>query len=178
MRRTGSSRSLGLGSLLRTIAAEFPSGLPTSTERTAPASTGTGTGATARAIFCARRPIAKAKTDPSGLLRSRGLNAFCQRLRIWNSRKEMILYEQLGTGNNTDLLSISLSANDILGHQVGPDSPKCSRWLSLPTSNWPASSISSATRWDSPISGIALSADHGIAPLPSAAAKLHLPAAI
>ena len=38
--------------------------------------------------------------------------------------KELILYEQLGGGANTDLLSISLSANDILGHQVGPDSPE------------------------------------------------------
>ena len=38
--------------------------------------------------------------------------------------KELVLYEKLGTGPATDLLVISLSANDILGHQVGPDSPQ------------------------------------------------------
>src|ERR1019366_8413693 len=38
--------------------------------------------------------------------------------------KELVLYEKLGAGPATDLLVISLSANDILGHQVGPDSPQ------------------------------------------------------
>jgi predicted AlkP superfamily pyrophosphatase or phosphodiesterase len=91
--------------------------------------------------------------------------------------KELILYEQLGAGNNTDLLSISLSANDILGHQVGPDSPEMQS-MALATDKQLASffnflghQVGLANIW------IALSADHGIAPLPSAAAKLHLPAA-
>jgi len=91
--------------------------------------------------------------------------------------KELILYEQLGTGNNTDLLSISLSANDILGHQVGPDSPEMQS-MALATDkqlagffNFLGHQVGLANIW------IALSADHGIAPLPSAAAKLHLPAA-
>jgi predicted AlkP superfamily pyrophosphatase or phosphodiesterase len=35
--------------------------------------------------------------------------------------KELMVYENVGRGPATDLLSISLSANDILGHQVGPD---------------------------------------------------------
>ncbi|PYP82115.1 MAG: hypothetical protein DMF61_27275 [Blastocatellia bacterium AA13] len=38
--------------------------------------------------------------------------------------RELVLYEHLGTGPATDLLSVSLSANDILGHEVGPDSPQ------------------------------------------------------
>ena len=37
--------------------------------------------------------------------------------------KELVVYENLGAGQATDLLAISLSPNDILGHQVGPDSP-------------------------------------------------------
>ena len=36
--------------------------------------------------------------------------------------RELITYEKLGSGPATDLLIISLSANDILGHKVGPDS--------------------------------------------------------
>ncbi|MBI3646292.1 MAG: alkaline phosphatase family protein, partial [Acidobacteriales bacterium] len=38
--------------------------------------------------------------------------------------KELVLYEKLGSGPATDLLVVSLSANDILGHQVGSDSPQ------------------------------------------------------
>ena len=36
--------------------------------------------------------------------------------------RELITYEKLGNGPATDLLIVSLSANDILGHKVGPDS--------------------------------------------------------
>src|SRR5256885_6628121 len=38
--------------------------------------------------------------------------------------RELITYEKLGSGPATDLLTIGLSANDVLGHQVGPDSPE------------------------------------------------------
>src|SRR5262249_35034090 len=91
--------------------------------------------------------------------------------------KELILYEKLGSGPTTDLLSISLSANDILGHQVGPDSPKM-RSMALETDRQLADfftflghQVGLANVW------IALSADHGIAPLPEVAKSLRLPAA-
>src|ERR1022692_4477609 len=38
--------------------------------------------------------------------------------------RELITYEKLGDGPATDLLVISLSPNDILGHEVGPDAPE------------------------------------------------------
>ncbi len=91
--------------------------------------------------------------------------------------KELILYEKLGTGPATDLLSISLSANDILGHQVGPDSSRM-RGMALELDRQLAEFITFlghqvglANVW------IALSADHGIAPLPEFAKTLRLPAA-
>jgi predicted AlkP superfamily pyrophosphatase or phosphodiesterase len=91
--------------------------------------------------------------------------------------KELVLYEQLGTSATTDMLTISLSANDILGHQVGPDSPEMQA-MALATDRELAEffhflghQVGLANVW------IALSADHGIAPLPSVASKLHLPAA-
>jgi arylsulfatase A-like enzyme len=91
--------------------------------------------------------------------------------------KELILYEQLGGGQATDLLTISLSANDILGHQVGPDSLEMQAMV-LATDrqlaeffNFLGHQIGLANVW------IALSADHGVAPLPTAASKLRLPAA-
>jgi predicted AlkP superfamily pyrophosphatase or phosphodiesterase len=91
--------------------------------------------------------------------------------------KELVLYERLGAGPVTDLLVISLSANDILGHQVGPDSPQMrSMALELDRSlaeffNFLGHQIGMANVW------MALSADHGIAPLPEFAKTLRLPAA-
>ena len=90
--------------------------------------------------------------------------------------KELILYEQLGAGPSTDLLTISLSANDILGHQVGPDSPEMQA-MALATDkqlaeffNFLGHQVGLANIW------IALSADHGIAPLPDTASKMRIPA--
>lgn len=91
--------------------------------------------------------------------------------------KELVLYEKLGQGEATDLLVISLSANDILGHKVGPDSPQMrSMALELDRSlavffGFLGHQIGLANVW------IALSADHGVAPLPEFAKTLRLPAA-
>jgi len=91
--------------------------------------------------------------------------------------KELVLYEKLGAGPATDLLVISLSANDILGHQVGPDSPQMrSMALELDRSlaeffDFLGHHIGMANVW------MALSADHGVAPLPEFAKTLRLPAA-
>jgi predicted AlkP superfamily pyrophosphatase or phosphodiesterase len=91
--------------------------------------------------------------------------------------KELVLYEKLGAGPATDLLVISLSANDILGHQVGPDSPQM-RGMALELDrsltdffDFLRHQIGMANVW------MALSADHGIAPLPEFAKTLRLPAA-
>jgi hypothetical protein len=91
--------------------------------------------------------------------------------------RELMTYEKLGNGPATDLLVIGLSANDILGHQVGPDSPQMQAMaLALDKEladffNFLGHQIGLANVW------IALSADHGVAPLPAVAAKLHIPAA-
>ncbi|MGB6385537.1 MAG: alkaline phosphatase family protein [Terriglobales bacterium] len=91
--------------------------------------------------------------------------------------KELVLYEKLGAGAATDLLIVSLSANDILGHKVGPDSPQMhSMALELDSSlaeffTFLGHQIGMANIW------MALSADHGVAPLPDVAKTLRLPAA-
>jgi arylsulfatase A-like enzyme len=75
------------------------------------------------------------------------------------------------------LLVVSLSANDILGHQVGPDSPEMQQMaLDLDHEladffNFLGHQIGLADVW------IALSADHGVSSLPDAVKKLHIPAA-
>jgi hypothetical protein len=91
--------------------------------------------------------------------------------------KELVLYEKLGAGPATDLLSISLSANDILGHEFGPDSPQM-RSMAVELDRQLAEFITFlghqvglANIW------MALSADHGVAPQPEFAKTLRLPAA-
>jgi hypothetical protein len=91
--------------------------------------------------------------------------------------KELMQYENVGRGPATDMLSISLSANDILGHQVGPDSPEMHQMaLDLDREladfiGFLGHQIGLANVW------IALSADHGVSSLPDAVKKLHIPAA-
>lgn len=89
--------------------------------------------------------------------------------------RELITYEKLGAGPATDLLVISLSANDILGHQVGPDAPELQAMI-LATDRQLAGffdflgkEIGLANVW------IGFSADHGVAPVRATATRLHIP---
>ena len=90
--------------------------------------------------------------------------------------RELISREKLGSGPATDLISISLSANDILGHEVGPDSPQMAAMaLALDRQledffAFLGRQAGLANVW------IALSADHGMAPMPEHASELRLPA--
>ena len=91
--------------------------------------------------------------------------------------RELMVYENVGRGPATDFLSISLSANDILGHAVGPDSPAMAQMaLDLDHEladffNFLGHQVGLANVW------IALSADHGVSTLPDAVKKLHIPGA-
>jgi predicted AlkP superfamily pyrophosphatase or phosphodiesterase len=92
--------------------------------------------------------------------------------------KALIEGEKLGTGNVTDVLTISISSTDILGHRVGPDSPEQRQLIDQLNGN-----LNDFFGWlDDTIPGglknvwIALSADHGVAPVPENAQKLGIPA--
>ncbi len=91
--------------------------------------------------------------------------------------EELVAHENVGRGPATDLISVSLSPNDILGHQVGPDSPEM-RQMALDLDRDLADffafighQIGLANVW------IAFSADHGVSSLPDAVKKLRIPAA-
>jgi arylsulfatase A-like enzyme len=93
--------------------------------------------------------------------------------------RALITGEQLGTHPVTDLLVVSLSANDIVGHQFGPDSPQSRQMVDSLDQQ-----LDSFFTWlDKNIPGglastwIALSADHGVAPVPGPALALGMPAA-
>ena len=91
----------------------------------------------------------------------------------------LIQGEQLGQGKVTDMLTLSLSANDILGHAVGPDSPEEEQMVDALDTQ-----LDAFFTWlDKNIPGglgnvwIALTADHGVAPIPATAAQDGLNAA-
>ena len=91
--------------------------------------------------------------------------------------KQLLVYENIGRGPATDLLSISLSANDILGHSVGPDTQEMQQ-MALDLDRELADffaflghQFGLANVW------IALSADHGVSSLPDTVKKLHIPSA-
>ena len=91
----------------------------------------------------------------------------------------LIQGEQLGQRDVTDLITVSLSANDILGHQMGPDSNNEHEMVdTLDTQldtffNWLDKNIPGGLGnvW------VALTADHGVAPVPATAAQYGLNAA-
>ncbi|HUQ50192.1 MAG TPA: alkaline phosphatase family protein, partial [Terriglobales bacterium] len=89
--------------------------------------------------------------------------------------RELIANEKLGAGPATDLLVISLSSYDILGHKVGPDSPELvAMTLALDKQlaeffAYLGRQVGLANTW------IALSADHGVAPMAETAAGYRIP---
>jgi arylsulfatase A-like enzyme len=93
--------------------------------------------------------------------------------------RALITGEQLGSHGVTDLLVVSLSAVDLLGHQAGPDSPQERQMIDSLDQQ-----LDGFFAWlDTHIPGglantwIALSADHGVAPVPAEAVALGMPAA-
>ena len=123
------------------------------------------------------RTTASKKKDgkPAGFYEAVGATPFANDYEFEFAR-EMIVREKLGTGPATDLLVVSLSANDILGHQAGPDSPEMHAMALALDSQFAGffgflgQQIGLANVW------IALSADHGVAPMPSVAQALRIPA--
>ncbi len=89
--------------------------------------------------------------------------------------RELIAREKLGTGPATDLLIIGLSATDVLGHSVAHDSPLMNAMVErldrqlAEFFGFLGRQIGLANVW------MALSADHGIAPVPDNAGRLRLP---
>jgi predicted AlkP superfamily pyrophosphatase or phosphodiesterase len=93
--------------------------------------------------------------------------------------KALIANEQLGKHDVTDVLTLSLSSTDILGHEVGPDSPRqramidavdvdLNDFFNFLNTQVPGGL---ANVW------VSLTGDHGVAPSPSVAVGEGMPAA-
>jgi type I phosphodiesterase/nucleotide pyrophosphatase len=91
----------------------------------------------------------------------------------------LIAGEKMGRHNVTDVLTISISSTDILGHSVGPDSPTQRAMIDVVDVD-----LNQFFSWlDKNVDGgmanvwVALTGDHGVAPMPAVAAMLGMPAA-
>lgn len=83
--------------------------------------------------------------------------------------------ESLGRGPATDLLAVSFSGNDYVGHEYGPDSPEV-RDVSIQTDV----ALAKLFRFIDAKVGMqnvlaVLTSDHGVAPMPEANAARHMP---
>src|ERR1700744_776444 len=97
-----------------------------------------------------------------------------------NFAKALIDAEKLGKHNVTDVLTLSISSTDILGHQVGPDSPEQRKMIDAIDGQ-----LDSFFRFlDAHVDGgmanvwVSLTGDHGVATSPAVAAKEGMPAAL
>jgi hypothetical protein len=94
--------------------------------------------------------------------------------------KSLVSGEQMGKHDVTDVLTISISSTDILGHKVGPDSPEQRAMIDAVDVD-----LNDFFTWlDKHVDGgmanvwVALTGDHGVAPTAAAADKVGIPSAI
>jgi predicted AlkP superfamily pyrophosphatase or phosphodiesterase len=92
--------------------------------------------------------------------------------------KALIAGEKLGQSGVTDLLVVSLSANDIQGHQFGPDSDSEEQMILSLDKDLDSFFTSLDQTIGLKNTWVALTADHGIAPIPAEAAKLGMNATV
>jgi hypothetical protein len=91
--------------------------------------------------------------------------------------KTLVKNENLGRNNVTDMLTVSISNTDILGHKVGPDSPKQREMINAVdiSLNDFFSFLDKQVGLENVI--VALSGDHGVAPTMRAANDAQMPSA-
>ncbi len=119
------------------------------------------------------RPVGNEPCPGRKFLEWLGATPFMNEIEL-NFALEALKNERLGQGSTTDLLSVSLSVNDSIGHAFGPYSPEVAD-ATLRTDRYLAQFLNSLDRivglenvW------IALSADHGVAPNPEFIEEHHL----
>ncbi len=91
--------------------------------------------------------------------------------------RELINNEKLGQHPVTDVLTISLSANDILGHQVGPDADAQKEMVLQLDRDLDSFFTYLDKRLGLANVMVAFTADHGISPIPTESAKLGIASA-
>ncbi len=90
---------------------------------------------------------------------------------LWEFAKAAIAGEKLGANGTPDLLCLSFSSNDILGHEYGPDSHEILD-VTLRTDKLIGEMVAHLDATVGPGAwSLVVTADHGVCPLPEVAAK-------
>ena len=94
---------------------------------------------------------------------------------VEEAAEELVRAEKLGRDDQTDLLVLSLSSNDYVGHRNGPDSPEV-RAISIATDRLLGKLLQFV---DSQVGlknvTVVFTADHGVAPMPEVNALRNMP---
>jgi predicted AlkP superfamily pyrophosphatase or phosphodiesterase len=90
--------------------------------------------------------------------------------------EQVMEHEKLGQHNETDILTVSFSANDHLGHAVGPDAPEVED-MSVHTDRTIGKLLDAAVKQAGGRQNVLviLTADHGVAPVPEVNQKRKMP---
>jgi hypothetical protein len=90
--------------------------------------------------------------------------------------EQVLKEEHLGQHSGTDVLTVSFSSNDVLGHQVGPDAPEV-RDMCIQTDRV-LGLLLRAIEAEAGAGNyvVVLTSDHGVAPIPEELAKRGMPA--
>ena len=97
-----------------------------------------------------------------------------------NFTKALVSFEKLGTHDVTDVLTLSISSTDILGHEVGPDSPEQRKMIDAIDVQLNDFFDFLNAHVDGGLANVwvSLTGDHGVATSPAVAAKEGMPAAV
>ena len=126
----------------------------------------------------AARALAEAKAEPGKFYDQVGLTPASVSYLL-DFAKALITGEQMGKHDVTDVLTISISSTDILGHKVGPDAPEQRAMLDAIDVD-----LNNFFTWlDKNVDGgmsnvwVSLTGDHGVAPTVAVASESGMPAA-
>src|SRR5580698_3338314 len=97
-----------------------------------------------------------------------------------NFTKALVTAENLGKHDVTDVLTLSISSTDILGHQVGPDSPEQRKMIDAVDGQLDDFFLFLDGHVDGGLANVwvSLTGDHGVATSPVNAAQEGMPAAV
>ena len=116
----------------------------------------------------------KLPTDPKELYQGLAASPFGNDL-VEMFAERALQAEQLGKHDVPDILAVSFSSNDYVGHQVGPDAPEVHE-VSVHTDKLLGQLFEAIDRQIGLGNVlVVLAADHGVAPLPEVNAARHMP---
>jgi hypothetical protein len=135
----------------------------------------THAGASWNALSAPSMPLKQFPAEPGAALYNAVYGSPIGNELLLDFASELLARHQLGTRNATDLLSISFSSNDSVGHTYGPDSPQV-RDIAIRTDRVIGRLLNQIDKTVGlQHTLVAFTTDHGVAPLPESMRDRGLP---